>query len=106
MKRLIVVLTLLLAVYLGYNQIKKNLPMNVNSDAKVQLMAFKSKPKFKAEDENSYFYELQRPKLQDILTELLNQSADDFMKIIESAPSKKKFQDTIGIGLKDLIDIV
>jgi len=63
-----------------------------------KLQQFKKEPKFEAESKG-IFNGLAKPKLKPKLTELLNQTADDFISTTKNNPSDKKYQDDIRKGL-------
>jgi hypothetical protein len=72
--------------------------MNVKADADQKLVAFIKKSKFEGEAGTS-FNGLSNPNLKSDLTKLINQSAKDFLTIVNNHPTEAKFQNEIGQGL-------
>jgi len=66
---------------------------------------FKSKEKF-VEDNVTYYPGINDPKLRPILSEKINQAANDFEKVATGEdPTDEKYQEAIKIGLTRFSDI-
>ena len=92
-KYLIILLTFLTLTTVGQEQIKK--PEN----AMTELEEFKKKEKF-GEDTDLLYPGIADPKMKPLLTEKINQAANDFIEIANTEnPSDKKYQEKIKKGL-------
>lgn len=70
-----------------------------------QFEQFKSKDKF-AEDTSVFYLGLAKPELKPVLTNKINQAADDFIAVAASNnPTEEKYQEKIGIGLERFSDL-
>jgi hypothetical protein len=92
-----ITLLLLATSFFSYGQSKH---MIVNKSSIRKITKFKAKPKFGPDTSLANYYTgLSNPQLNAKLTELVNQSAEDFIFTASNSPSDKKFQDDIKTGL-------
>ena len=70
-----------------------------NYQAKQQLNQFKIKSKLKTETGEINYRGLSKPELQSKLNNILNVSADDFVRTLNNEPSQKKFLKHVKLGL-------
>jgi hypothetical protein len=71
--------------------------MVINKNSIQNLKKFKAKSKF--DPDQKLYTGLSKSELKTKLTEILNQSADDFITTVNNKPTEKKFQDDIKKGL-------
>jgi hypothetical protein len=71
-------------------------PMNVSGTAIQKLQAFKAQPKF---DPNAMYTGAWPAEVRPVLNAVLNQSADDFLAIAESSPTRERYLQAMSAGL-------
>lgn len=98
-KFLQIILIILTLIACGHVQMKT--PEN----AMDKFEEFKKKEKF-LEDNTLYYPGISDPKLKPILTEKINQVANDFLELsLTEKPTAKKYQEIIEIGLRRFSDV-
>jgi hypothetical protein len=80
--------------------------MKTSENAMDKFEEFKKKEKFIEEDMQPFYPGIADPSMRPILTEKINQVADDFKEVAQNEnPTEKKYQEKIGIGLKRFSDV-
>src|SRR5215217_7706941 len=94
----LVMYSLLITLFTGCTQINK--PMQLNKNAVECLNQFKNKQKFQQQNGPNFYPGLSRPNVLPVVSEIINQSADDFLKVVQSNASEEEFRKQIQAGLK------
>ncbi|WP_074987982.1 DUF4844 domain-containing protein [Rufibacter ruber] len=74
--------------------------MTIPEKAISDLDLFKSASKFDQDTVRTFYPGLADPEVKPLLTDLINQSVDDFKEVaVSDQPTEKQFQEKISIGL-------